>query len=120
MANLLIADDDDNLRALMCRALKGDGHSVADASDGASALASFKAAGTIDILITDVEMPGGDGVSLAVSAASLKPDIKVVLISGFSDALGRAGEIKAKAVETLEKPFALEKLREIVSRLASA
>jgi DNA-binding NtrC family response regulator len=117
MANLLIADDDDNLRTLMCRALETDGHNVSEAGDGALALARFEASGVIDILITDIEMPAGDGVTLAMSAAAMKPDIDVLLISGFSDALGRASEIKARRVETLAKPFALEKLREIVSKM---
>ncbi|MGH1419685.1 MAG: response regulator [Hyphomicrobiaceae bacterium] len=117
MANLLIADDDDNLRTLMCRALQADGHTVSDASDGALAMARFEANGAIDVLITDIEMPAGDGVTLATSAAAMKPDLNVILISGYAEALARSGEIRARRVETLAKPFALEKLRELVLQI---
>ena len=118
MAHLLVADDDDNLRALMCRALEGDGHTVCQAGDATSALALFNAKGDIEVLITDVEMPSGDGVSLAASAAKIKPDISVILISGFTETFDRAGEIAAKQVKTLAKPFPLEDLRDIVSQFA--
>ncbi len=118
MANLLIADDDDTLRELMRRTLEADGHAVLDASDGVSALEVFKSSGAIDILVTDVEMPAGDGLTLAASAAALKPALAVILISGFPDALTRASEISAQKVETLAKPFALEKLRELVAAVA--
>lgn len=118
MAKLLIAEDDEALRQLVCRALESDGHTITECGDPESARELFDADGA-DILVTDVEMPGGDGVELAKHIAGQKPDIQVVLVSGVVDALARSCEIPARTVVTMAKPFKLETLRAEVAKLVN-
>ncbi len=115
MARILLADDDAAVRDLVRRALTGDGHAVHVTQDGLEAsdyLADHAAA--VDLLVTDVDMPQLDGVALASRAIALKPEIGVVLMSGFSDQLDRAGELKAARISSIAKPFTLEQIKQVV------
>lgn len=115
MANILLADDDAAVRDLVRRALTAEGHSVHVTQDGAEALDHLTAhPGTIDLLVTDVDMPQLDGVSLAREAVQLKPNLAIVLMSGFSDQLDRASTISAKRFVSISKPFSLEQIKTVV------
>lgn len=109
MAQILIADDDAATRDLLRRALETEGHKVTTASDGSEALDQVGTAG-LALLITDVQMPGMDGVELAKAALAKAPGLRIILMSGFTDQLGRAGSLGGN-VRTLSKPFTLEKAR---------
>ncbi len=112
MAHILIADDDAATRDLVRRALQSDGHQVVVSADGAEALEQLKVnASAFDLLITDVEMPGIDGIKLAGEALRLSPRLRVLLMSGYSEQLGRASDLGSAHVRTLSKPFPLEKIR---------
>lgn len=118
MARILLAEDDPAARTLMARALAGDGHSVIEAEDGQAALQAMSAEpAAIDVLVTDVDMPGLDGIALAGRARALKPGLRVLLISGFADGLGRAQELGSAGVRTLLKPASIEGLRREVRAL---
>lgn len=115
MALILLADDDAAVRDMVRRALTGDGHSVQAASDGAEALDCMtQNASTIDILLTDVDMPQLDGISLAEKALLLKPALAIVLMSGFADQLDRAARLRARRVLQISKPFTLEQIKSVV------
>jgi DNA-binding NtrC family response regulator len=115
MANILLADDDAAVRDLVRRALMSEGHSVHVTQDGGEALDHLNAhSGTIDLLVTDVDMPQLDGVSLAREALRLKPNIAIVLMSGFTDQLDRANALKAKRLTSISKPFTLEQIKVMV------
>src|SRR5262245_40117565 len=97
MATILLADDDAAVRDLVRRALTAEGHAVHVTQDGLEALEMLwpgKAA--FDILISDVDMPQLDGISLAEKALALKPSLAVILMSGFSDQLERAARLRAR------------------------
>ena len=112
MANILLADDDAAIRDLVRRALTSEGHSVHVTQDGGEALDHLTAhAASIDLLVTDVDMPQLDGVSLAREALKLKPGLAVVLMSGFSDQLDRAGALNAQRLVSISKPFTLEQFK---------
>lgn len=112
MASILIADDEAATRDLVRRALESDGHSVAVASDGNEALSSLSTAPfAIDLLITDVQMPGIDGIKLAAQALAASSTLRILMMSGYTDQLARASTLDARRVRTLVKPFTLEKLR---------
>lgn len=115
MATILLADDDAAVRNLVRRALTSDGHAVHVTQDGLEALDMLGAsAATIDILISDVDMPQLDGISLAEKALALKPNIAVILMSGFSDQLERAARLRARKLLSISKPFTLEQIKQVV------
>lgn len=115
MATILLADDDAAVRDLVKRALTAEGHTVLATQDGAEALEHLtRGAGTFDLLVSDVEMPQVDGVAVAREALKLKPDIAIVLMSGFSDQLDRAAELKARRLKSIAKPFTLEQIKATV------
>jgi CheY-like chemotaxis protein len=102
MARILLADDDAATRDLVRRALEADGHSVLVTQDGAEALERLKATGPqqFDLLVSDVEMPLIDGVTLAERALPSQPALRVLLMSGFPDQLERAKTLKGANVAT--------------------
>jgi len=112
MARILLAEDEAATRDMVQRALALDGHEVIVTQDGAEALEKLHAAaGRVDLLITDVQMPGLDGVALVEKALAAAPKLRVVLMSGFADELGRAAHLKAKISRIISKPFTLEQIR---------
>ena len=115
MARILLADDDGAVRDLVKRALTAEGHAVHVTQDGLEALdyITDHAAG-IDILVTDVDMPGLDGISLAEKSLQLKPRLGIVLMSGFSEQLDRAKALKAHRLASISKPFTLEQIKQAV------
>ncbi|MCE9582654.1 MAG: response regulator [Planctomycetes bacterium] len=112
---ILVVEDEEPLRVLMVRALRGLGYTVLEAGDGAIA-ASVSAAhpAEIHLLITDVVMPGLSGPKVAEQLSRSRPGMRVLFISGYTDdALGRHGLIDTD-VEFLPKPFTPRTLAERV------
>ncbi len=113
MACILLAEDDHSMRQFIKKALERAGHSVTESEDGLSALNVLTADGgdRFDLLLTDIVMPGIDGIELAQKAAQLCPKIKVMFITGFAavamDAKKSQPEQNAKV---LSKPFHLNDL----------
>ena len=82
MAYVLVVDDDANTIGVLCATLARAGHSVDRASSGHEALKIIEKGGAIDLLLTDVKMPGIDGFGLARTARVSRPGLRVVYISG--------------------------------------
>jgi two-component system, cell cycle response regulator CpdR len=114
MARILLADDDAATRTLVERALAVDGHVVTSTQDGAEALERLQAAGSYDVLISDVQMPAVDGIALAEKGLAAQPKLRVILISGFADELDRAEHLKSKVARVVAKPITLEGIRAAV------
>jgi DNA-binding NtrC family response regulator len=115
MATILLADDDAAVRDLVRRALSADGHTVHVTQDGTEALDCLGAnLSSIQVLVTDVDMPQLDGISLVEKALALNPDIAVVLMSGFSDQLDRAGRLRVRKLLSVSKPFTLDQIKNVV------
>ncbi len=83
MARILLAEDDENMRIFLARALERAGHEVSAVGDGDAALAL---AGTadFDLLLADVVMPGIDGIELARRVSALLPELRIMFITGFA------------------------------------
>ncbi len=112
MATILLADDDAAVRELVRRALTQEGHTVHVTEDGAEAVQHLaQHAASIDVLVSDVNMPQIDGITLAQKALAAKPAIAIVLMSGFTDQLERAGGLKAQRLAVISKPFTLEQIK---------
>src|SRR6218665_1758477 len=96
MARILVAEDDDNVRQFVVRALELKGHEVVETSDGGLALEAVEAeAGRFDLLLSDIKMPVMDGIALALSVAASHPDITILLMTGFADQRERAHGLDA-------------------------
>ncbi len=120
MARILLAEDDQATRDLVKRALEADGHHVEVTQDGTEALEKLKSqSGAADVLVSDVHMPGIDGIRLASQAIEAQPKLRVLLMSGFTEELERAKAVKAARLGVLSKPFTLEQVRAAVRALLS-
>jgi two-component system cell cycle response regulator CpdR len=119
MARILLAEDDDNMRAFLTRALERAGHVVTAVGDGDTALAL--ASGTnFDLLLADVVMPGIDGIELARRASALQPELRVMFITGFAAvALNQPG-FAPRQPRVLAKPFHLRQLVGEVDKVLGA
>lgn len=112
MARILIAEDDEAVRAFVRRTLEIDGHSLRVAGDGAEALAILEEDGeAFDLLLTDIKMPVMDGIALALSAAPMFPDMIILLMTGYADQRERAHGLDALVHDVISKPFSLADLR---------
>jgi two-component system, cell cycle response regulator CpdR len=116
MARILIADDEESLRAMFARALATDGHSVETACDGSEALDVLtRAHGRFDVLLTDIRMPIMDGIALALAVARDFPDLTILLLTGYADQRERAQGLEALVHDVLAKPISLAALRAAVN-----
>ena len=115
MARILVAEDEEPLRGFISRALTQDGHQVVTAADGGEALDILSVdPNSFDLLLTDIRMPVMDGIALALAAARLRPDLVILLMTGFADQRERAHGLEALIHDVITKPFELAALRRIV------
>ncbi len=106
---VLLVDDEAALRELIRQVLERNGYSVLVARDGTEALRLAKEhAGPIELLMTDVVMPGLSGTKVAELVAADRPEIKVLFVSGYSDDAVVRRDLMAPGTGFLSKPFALE------------
>jgi len=115
MARILLAEDDAATRELVQRALALDGHEVIVTQDGSEALEYLRAApAPVQLLISDVQMPGLDGIGLIEASLKVATGLRIVLMSGFAGELGRAEHLRASITSVITKPFTLEQIRAAV------
>jgi DNA-binding NtrC family response regulator len=115
---VLIVDDDPGMGDLLEAALSAAGFLVQLALDGPTALQAL-AAREVDVLLTDVRMPGMDGIELCRRAQALRPDVPVIVFTAFGSMETAVQAIRAGAWDFLTKPVDLEAL-ELVVRRATA
>jgi two-component system cell cycle response regulator CpdR len=121
MPRILIADDEDSMRALVARAIGMDGHDIVTAQDGAEALEILiREEGAFDLLLTDIQMPVMDGIALALSAARDFPRLTILLMTGFADQRERASNLNAIAHDVIIKPFSVADIRSAVADALAA
>lgn len=112
MARILIAEDEEPLRTLIVRGLAEDGHAVVATADGTEALEALqKAKGEYDLLLTDIKMPGMDGIALSLAVARDFPALPILLMTGFADQRERAAGLEALICDVIAKPFALAEIK---------
>ena len=120
METILLVENEYALRELMRRFLEGSGYAVLNARDGDEALSVATAHPTpIDLLLTDVVMPGMSGFALASRVAELRAETKVLYISGYPEHGATRGNVLEPGVPFLQKPFTrnqlLDKLRAMLA-----
>jgi two-component system cell cycle response regulator CpdR len=119
VAKILLAEDDDDMRRFLVRALERAGHDVTSFSEGASAFEEVKQA-SFDLLLTDIVMPEMDGIELARRAAELDPSLKIMFITGFAAVALNPDSRAPKDAKVLSKPFHLKDLVSEVERMVAA
>jgi CheY-like chemotaxis protein len=103
---ILIIEDNDNLRNILHRALEGNGFSVLSASDVAEALGlSHQHNGAIDLVVSDIVIPGPNGLELSERIRVTRPETKFLFITGFGDQFPELRELIKHGTNILEKPF---------------
>ena len=118
MANVLIADDEANLRKVLTALLKKDGHDAIAVPDGESALQEVDR-GEIDVLITDLRMPGMTGLELLQKVKHRDSTLPVIVITAHGSVDTAVSALKASAADYITKPFDQSELQAAV-RKASA
>lgn len=118
---IAVCEDDDSVRTLTCRALLGHGYHVIDAKHGEELLARAAAhRGTIDLLVTDVVLPGMNGREVAERMRATRRELAVLYVSGYTSDILAAGALGDHNARFLEKPFVprvlLQCVREILDR----
>jgi CheY-like chemotaxis protein len=106
---ILVADDDAAVREFVSRALLRRGYDVTAVADGAQALEALDGA-AFDLLISDIAMPELDGLALALEAAKRRPELPVVLMTGYADLRQRAEGAAAPIRGVVAKPFTLNRI----------
>jgi len=116
-ADILVVDDEADIRDLVAGILEDEGYAVRTASDSNSALAAIRARRP-SLLVQDIWMQGGglDGLELLDLVKSLDPDLPVVMISGHGNIETAVSAIKRGAYDFLEKPFKSDRLLLLVER----
>ena len=122
---ILIVEDDDNLRNILHRALEGNGFSVFPAAESAEALRLCQEQNrTIDLVISDIVLPGLNGIDLAERIRAARPKMKFLFITGFGDQFPGLGELIKSGANILEKPFLpselLRKVEDTLNRSQAA
>jgi DNA-binding response OmpR family regulator len=109
MARILIAEDEPSVSAFVNRALTYAGHRVSVVPDGIAALSALSVE-PFDLLLTDIVMPGLDGIALALKASKDYPDMKILLMTGFASERQRAHNLEALVHRVIDKPFTLDQV----------
>lgn len=111
--HVLLVDDNEAVRKTAARLLGDLGYRVTEAASGPEALQVLARDGSIDVLFSDVVMPGGiSGFDLATQAEELYPRLKVLLVTGFAEAAVRSGVAKGRNVALMSKPYRRHELAE--------
>jgi two-component system cell cycle response regulator CpdR len=119
MKRILLAEDDNDMRQFLTRALKGAGYDVVSFDNGRSAYERLREE-PFSLLLSDIVMPEMDGIELARRATELDPDLKVMFITGFAAVALNPDSDAPKDASVLSKPFHLKDLVNEVERLLAA
>lgn len=104
---MLLVEDEDGLRRLVARVLRGLGYQVIEADNGHAALRAWQQhPGTINLLFSDMTMPGGlTGLDLAAQLRIQQPALKVIISSGYSPQTPGIAKLESTAITFLQKPY---------------
>jgi DNA-binding NtrC family response regulator len=116
---IIVVDDEPEIRKLVMAMLTRNGYRVFTADSGENALRLFRNNPDVDLLLTDVVAPGMSGPMIADQIAALKPDIKVIFMSGYDNTQVVQRYVVEKGYTLLVKPFNMEQLGRKVRQVLS-
>jgi two-component system cell cycle response regulator CpdR len=119
MRRILLAEDDEDMRRFLVKALQNAGYDVVDFGNGVEAYERLKEE-PFTLLLTDIVMPEMDGIELARRAAELDPELKIMFITGFAAVALNPDNEAPQDATVLSKPFHLRDLVQEVERMLAA
>jgi PAS domain S-box-containing protein len=117
---VLVVEDETSVRELVVDVLNDLGYRALEAVDGPSSLQILRSSARIDLLVTDVGLPGMNGRQVADIAREHRPDLKVLFITGYAENAAMANGFLAPGMEMVTKPFAVEALASRIRDMISA
>jgi DNA-binding NtrC family response regulator len=115
----LVVDDDPDVRELLVEHLRSRGLRVATAADGRAAIAAVeRSPGYFGLILTDLQLPGADGLSVLRTAKQLNPGCHVVIITGYASLDSAIEAVRSGAYDYLTKPFSLGQLDVVLARIS--
>jgi DNA-binding response OmpR family regulator len=106
----MVVEDEELVRLLVVQTLEEAGYSVIEAADAPAALALIAGPSKLDLLVTDVGLPGLNGRQLAEMARMERPDLKVLFMTGYAHNAGVGSGALDRGMEIIAKPFAVDAL----------
>jgi two-component system cell cycle response regulator CpdR len=119
MAKIILAEDDNDMRRFLVKALQNAGFDVISFDNGLSAYQRLREE-PFELLLTDIVMPEMDGIELARRASELDPDIKIMFITGFAAVALNSDSAAPKNAKVLSKPVHLRELVSEVQKMLAA
>jgi DNA-binding response OmpR family regulator len=119
LGTILIIDDDPAMRSTVRKILEREGHDVREAVDGDEGLRVFRER-PADVVVTDLIMPGKEGIETIVELREEAPDVRILVISGGGTMLAETLLSDAEAIgadASLPKPFSVDQLRNAIAAL---
>ena len=116
LRHVLVVEDEALVRMLVVQVLQEAGYSVSEAAEATGALAQIGSGARIDLMVTDVGLPGVNGRQLADQARALRPDLKVLFMTGYAES-GLVDMVMPDGFGLITKPFDLDDLAGTVEGL---
>ena len=117
---ILLVEDSDVVRMLSVEVLKELGYQVIEAINAAQALQVLESDKKVDLLMTDIGLPGMNGKELVSAARQLRPRLKVLYASGYVETLEFKSSDPNQRTEVIGKPFSIEELRSTVHSILNS
>ncbi|PYQ10985.1 MAG: hypothetical protein DMH00_09505 [Acidobacteria bacterium] len=115
MKNILIAEDESTLREGLSQAFSENGFKVVQAASGREAMEKLERQG-FDLVVTDLKMPGGDGLEVLRRSRNVNEDTPVIIMTAFGTVEGAVEAIKQGAYDYIQKPFSIDELEVKIQR----
>ena len=117
---VLVVEDDPSILMVLSAYLAGEGYRVLQAENGEQAFEILASKPHLDMMITDFRLPGGiSGVQIAEPAVKLRPELKVIFISGYAQEIRETDSPITRTAPILDKPFDLDRLQELMQDMLS-
>ncbi|RZL94946.1 MAG: PAS domain S-box protein [Variovorax sp.] len=114
---VLVVEDDPGVRLLVLDLLEDLGYRTLQAPDGATAIPILQSAQRIDLLVSDVGLPGINGRQVAEIARQHRPDLEVLFMTGYAEQVATRAELLAPGMHMIAKPFAIDDFARIVKQI---
>jgi DNA-binding NtrC family response regulator len=116
---ILVVDDDEPVRATLAELLEDEGFRSVQAGDAVEALAILRQSGAIDVLVTDLTMPGDDGIALIRQAREIRNGLPAILLTGYAEQATSVTTIAGGNFHVLRKPIDSDRLIEQLELLVA-